>query len=325
MKRRKFLLLMGGVIFSAALHVQAQERVRRIGVMMQIPENDPEAQARLLALKQGLEGFGWKLGQNVQLIYQAASDPREIPRHVSALLSSGPEVVLAVPSLNVMELQKQSPATPVIFINIGEPVRAGLVESITKPGRNTTGFTSIERSLPEKWVEILKELSPPLTRLLVLSNPSSTDQDLAKVMQKVGHAIGIEVAETVVRNSEDIERALDANAGTVNFGLIVQPGGPITVHRKWIIETAARNRWPAMYGFRYYAAEGGLVAYGASIVDQWHRAASYAHRILNGERAGDLPVQFPTKFELAINLQAARNLGLTIPPTLLARADEVIE
>jgi len=230
-----------------------------------------------------------------------------------------------VPGINALALRGENPETPIIFVNVGDPVRDGLVHTTSRPGKNTTGFMGIEYGMAAKWLELLRELSPTTNRALVLCNPDASNQAYARVIESAGAASGVSISSALVTNTEQVESALNAQSGQPDLGLVVLPGGPITVHRTWIIEAAARNRWPAVYAFRYYAVEGGLASYGVSIVDQWRRAATYVHRILNGERAGDLPVQAPTKFDLVINLKTAKALGLTIPPTLLARADEVIE
>ncbi|WP_460448514.1 ABC transporter substrate-binding protein [Alsobacter sp. SYSU BS001988] len=328
MIRRKFLFLIGAASVGVPLRgiaAQPLVNVRRIGVIMQIPEQDPEAQARLTALKHGLEQFGWIVGQNLQIEYKAASDPIHISAQVAALLASRPEVVLAVPSLNAEEIKKQSPNTPLIFVNIGDPVRAGLVDAVARPGRNTTGFMGVDPALPAKWVQILRELSPATSHFLALANPSPTDHAMVIAMQEQGRADGVDVSSAFVDNTQDLRRVLDGVPPDRNIALLVVPGGPITANREWIIQIAARRRWPALYGFRYYVAEGGLASYGASILDQWRRAASYVNRILNGENAGDLPVQSPSKYELILNMKTATALGLEIPTSILARADELLE
>lgn len=324
MRRREFVAAAGAAL-TFPTSVWGQVRERRIGVIMQIPQTDPEAQARLAALAEGLQTFGWAAGKNLRIEYRSASDPSQNTAAVADLLTTRPEVVLAVPAANAREVQRQSPATPLIFVNISDALIGGVVESLARPGRNTTGFASGERTTDAKRLELLKELFPSLRNVLVLANPNPGTQVAMSVLEEFASSMALRVSTAVVRDGPDIERAVAGFSEQNGAGLLAQPGGPVTAHRRLIIAAAAERRWPAMYGYRYYVMEGGLAAYGPSILDQWRRSSSYVHRILSGENTGDLPVQLPTKFELVLNASTARAIGVDLAPTLLARADEVIE
>jgi putative ABC transport system substrate-binding protein len=327
-KRRDFVVFLSGAAIGwpMAASTQQTDRIRRIGIMMQIPETDHEAQARISALVQGLRQFGWTLGRNLQIDYRGTADNRRIPSLVSELIASAPEVILAVPTRNVQELQRQTRTIPIVFVNIGDPVTTGLVPNLSHPGGNITGFLGTEASLAGKWLQLLKEIAPNIDLVLVLANSAElSNQAYLTVIEHVAQSLGVRVSSSVVTSAEEIYQAMSAVARQGKAGLVALPGGPITVHRKAIFAAAVQYRLPAVYAFGYYALEGGLMSYGTDVLDQWRRAASYVDRILRGERAGDLPVQAPTKFRLVVNATSAKAIGLTIPQSMLHRADEVVE
>jgi putative ABC transport system substrate-binding protein len=293
--------------------------------MMQIPEKDPETQARLGALTQGLQQLGWVVGSNLQLEYRGTADMSRVPAVAAELISLAPEVILAVPTRNVKELQKQTGTIPLVFVNVADPLTNGLVASLARPGGNTTGFLGTESSLAAKWLQLLKEMAPGIKQVFVLVNPDPANQGYLKVIEESAPVVGVRVASTIVQGAEDIHRTMNVIVREPGCGLIALPGGPVTVHRKAIFASAALHRLPAIYAFPYYAVEGGLMSYGTDVLDQWRRAASYVDRILRGEKAGDLPVQAPTKFQLVINRRTAKAIGLTVPSTLMVRADQVID
>jgi putative tryptophan/tyrosine transport system substrate-binding protein len=326
--RRRFCLFSMGSLVASPLAVQAQQRgrVRRVGVFMQIPERDPEARARVAALVNGLSRLGWEVGRNIQIDFRSAIGREQIRTQASELLALNPDVVLAVPSINVRELQRQTSTIPLIFVNIGDPIAAGLLSSLSRPGRNTTGFHGVQPSIAGKWTELLKEMVPDINRLLVIRNEGIDNAEYLKVIEGAAAKLGMEVSSAQIDVSGDIDRAIATfTKAAKGGGLIATPGGPITVHRKLVFAAAATHRLPAIYSYPYYSEEGGLAAYGPSILDQWRRAASYVDRIFKGEKPGDLPVQMPTKYELVINRKTATALGLAIPQTVLLQADKVIE
>src|SRR5262252_4533399 len=304
--RRKFLATLGGaaVAWPLAARAQQPERMRRIGVLMNLTADDLEALPRVTALAQGLQQLGWTVGRNLQIDYRwGAVDADRAGRYAPELVALAPDVILAVGSTAVAALQQG--AVPIVFVNVTDPVGAGYVASLAQPGGHVTGFTSFEYAISAKWLELLKEIAPRVTRAAPL--------------------FGVEVRPVNMRDADEIERAVTAFARSSNGGLIVTASNSAAVHRKLIIALAARHRLPAVYAFRYHATSGGLISYGPNTTDPFRRAADYVDRILKGEKPADLPVQAPTKYELVINLKTAKALGLDVPPTLLARADEVIE
>jgi putative ABC transport system substrate-binding protein len=327
-KRREFITLLGGAAASWPLAARAQqgEKMRRIGVLMALAADDPEGQARMTAFLQGLAQLGWLDGRNVRVDSRwAAGDTNRYRSYAAELLELAPDVVLAVGSAAMGPLQATR-TVPVVFVQVGDPVGAGFIESLARPGGNATGFTVFEYGMSAKWLELLKEVAPRLTRAAVLRDATiAAGAGQLGAIQSVAPSLGIELRPIGVRDAGEIERTITAFARERNGGLIVTAGAGVATNRQLIIKLAARYRLPAVYPYRYYVASGGLMSYGPDNIDQYRRAAGYVDRILRGEKPADLPVQAPTKFELVINLKTAKALGIDVPPSLLARADEVIE
>jgi ABC-type uncharacterized transport system substrate-binding protein len=327
MRRRGFITLLGGAAaWPLAARAQQAERVRRIGVLMTQAEDDPEGQTRLLALAQGLQESGWTIGRNVQIDTRwGEGDAERYRRYAAELVALAPDVILVNGPAALAQLQQATRSLPIVFTNVFDPVGAGFVLSVARPGGNATGFMLAEYSTSGKWLELLKEIAPRVTRAAIIRDPTltSTVAQFAAI-QSAATPLGVELSPIDVRNSGDIERAAAAFARAPNGGLIVTSGGSST-RRILIITLAARHKLAAVYPFRYFVTSGGLISYGPDPIDQYRRAAGYVARILKGEKPADLPVQAPTKYELVINLKTAKALGLEVPPTLLARADEVIE
>jgi putative ABC transport system substrate-binding protein len=330
MQRREFITLLGGaaVAWPRVARAEQADRMRRVGVLEARTADDREAQARLAAFLQGLQELGWTDGRNVRIDYRwAAADADRSRTYAAELVAVAPDVILAAGSLSVAALQQTSRTVPIVFVNIIDPVGAGFVARLARPGGNTTGFTSFEYSLSGKWLELLKEIAPNLTRIAILRDPALAAGigQFAAIQAMAPPSFGVELIPIDVRDAGEIERDVAAFALESNGGLIVTGSSATAVHRELIIMLAARHRLPAVYPFRYFVTSGGLISYGPDPTDQFRRAAGYVGRILKGEKAADLPVQSPTKYELAINLKTAKALGLTMPPSLLARADQVIE
>jgi ABC-type uncharacterized transport system substrate-binding protein len=327
MRRRGFITLLGGAAaWPLAARAQQAERVRRIGVLMTQAEDDPEGQTRLLALAQGLQESGWTIGRNVRIDTRwGEGDAERYRRYAAELVALAPDVILVNGPAALAQLQQATRSLPIVFTNVFDPVGAGFVLSVARPGGNATGFMLAEYSTSGKWLELLKEIAPRVTRAAIIRDPTltSTVAQFAAI-QSAATPLGVELSPIDVRNSGDIERAAAAFARAPNGGLIVTSGGSST-RRILIITLAARHKLAAVYPFRYFVTSGGLISYGPDPIDQYRRAAGYVARILKGEKPADLPVQAPTKYELVINLKTAKALGLEVPPTLLARADEVIE
>jgi ABC-type uncharacterized transport system substrate-binding protein len=327
-RRRDFISLLGGAAAAWPLVARAQqgERVQRIGVLMALAADDPEGQARLSAFVQGLQELGWSVGRNVRIDYRwAVGDTNRYRSYAAELLALAPDVVLAVGSTAMGPLQATR-SVPVVFVQVADPVGAGFVESLARPGGNATGFTVFEFGMSAKWLELLKEVAPQVRRAAVLRDATiAAGAGQLGALQSVAPSLGVELRPVAVRDAGEIERTVTAFARESNGGLIVVAGAGVATNRELIIRLAARYRLPAVYPYRYYVASGGLMSYGPDNIDQYRRAAGYVDRILKGEKPADLPVQAPTKYELVINLKTAKALGLEIPPTLLARADEVIE
>jgi putative ABC transport system substrate-binding protein len=329
MNRREFITLLGGAAaaWPLAAHAQQGERMRRIGVLINRAADDPEGQARLTALKQGLEQLGWTDSGNVRIDTRWGEDDAERARKYAAeLVTLSPDVIVASGSLGVTSLQRVTTTLPIVFAAVGDPVGGGFVETLARPGGNTTGFMLFEYSLSGKWLEFLKQIAPRLTRAAVLrrANVPSGSAEFAAI-QTVAQSLGVEVSPVSIRDSGDIERAATTFSRSANGGLVVTPSASGWIHRDLIIALAAQYKLPAVYAYRVNVTGGGLISYGPDPVDQYRRAAGYVDRILKGEKPADLPVQAPTKYDLVINLKTARALGLEVPATLLARADEVIE
>jgi putative ABC transport system substrate-binding protein len=328
-KRREFITLLGGTAAAWPLAARAQQggRMRRIGVLMNVAADDPEAPARVGAFSQGLAELGWTIGRNVRIDYRwYAGNADAARKYATELVALAPDVVLASGTLGVTAIQQLTRPVPIVFTLVADPVGAGFVNSLAQPGGNATGFMLFEYSVSGKWLELLKQIAPRITRAAVLrdqTNPAGIAQFGA--IQALASSLGVQVSPVNMRNANEIESAIQTFARTANGGLIVTGSAAATVHHDLIAKLAAQYKLPAIYSNRFNVARGALISYGPDRVDQYRRAASYIDRILKGEKAGDLPVQAPTKYELVINLKTAKALGLIVPPTLLARADEVIE
>ena len=330
MRRREFIALFGGAALAGprAARAQQPERVRRVGVLMSRAAGDPEEQARFAGFLQGLQKLGWTDGRNVRIDYRwAAADADRSRTYAAELVALAPDVILASGSTSVAALLQTTRTVPIVFVNVVDPVGAGYVARLARPGGNATGFTAFEYSLSGKWLELLKEIAPTLTRIAILRDPAlaSGIGQFAAIQAMAPSSFGVELSPIDVRDGGEIERDVATLARESNGGLIVTGSSSAAVHRELIVMLAARHRLPAVYPFRYFVTSGGLISYGPDPIDVFRRAAAYVDRILKGEKAADLPVQAPTTYELAINLKTAKALGLTLPPSLLARADEVIE
>ena len=328
MKRREFITLLGGAATGWPLAARAQqpERMRRIGVLMPFTANDPEEQARSVVFEQSLQQLGWTVGQDLQITYRSSGGEAAFIRQYAAeLVALAPDVIMTVGSVTLGPVQQATRTIPIVFVNVADPVGAGFVQSLARPGGNTTGFTNFEYSMSGKWVELLKQIAPRVTRVAVLRDPTvAAGIGQFSAIQSVAQSLGVELTPFSVRDVAEIEHDVAAFARSGNGGLIVTAGGT-GFRRDLIIGLASRYELPAVYPFRYYAKDGGLISYGPDTHDPIRRAAGYVDRILKGEKPANLPVQAPTKFETVINLKTAKAFGLDVPQTLLARADEVIE
>ena len=329
MKRREFITLLGGAAagWPFAARAQQAERLRRIGVLIGIAGNDAETKVRIAAFSQELQRLGWAEGRNVQIdIRGGAGSSAAVRKYAAELVALGSDVILAIGNSTVPALVAATHTVPIVFTVVIDPVGAGFVQNLSRPGGNVTGFMMFEYSLSGKWPEFLKQIAPGVTRAAVLRDPTlPAGIGQFAVIQAVAPSQGLEVTAINVSDEREIEGGIEAFARSPSGGLIVT-ASPLTVgYRKLIVTLAARHRLPAIYFERLFVAEGGLLSYGPDLVDANRRAASYVDRILKGEKPSDLPVQAPTKYELVINLKTAKTLGLTIPPSVLARADEVIE
>ena len=327
MKRRKFITLVGGIAsLSLTARAQQSERKRRVGILMGVAA-DAQAQDRIAAFEQGLQQLGWTDGSNLQIDYRrGAGGTDNTLRYAAELVALEPDVILASGGSVVGALLQATRTVPIVFTQTPDPVAAGFVASLARPGGNATGFTTSEYGISAKWLELLKEIAPSVKRAAVLRDPTIAAGigQLASI-QSAAPSFGVELSAVDVRNESEIERGVAEFAGGSNSGLIVTSSASAAVHRLSIITLAARYRLPAVYSYRYFTTSGGLISYGPDPIDQYRRAAGYVDRILRGEKPANLPVQAPTKYELAINLKSAEALGLVVPPALLARADEVIE
>ncbi|MGB3746468.1 MAG: ABC transporter substrate-binding protein [Xanthobacteraceae bacterium] len=329
MQRREFITLIGGAAVSWPLVVRAQQpdRMRRIGVLTGITAEDPENKTRLAAFEQALQQLGWTQGRNVRIDYRSAGgDAATSHKQAEELVALAPDVIVSSGSFSTGQLLRVTHTVPVVFAIVPDPVGSGFVDSLAQPGGNATGFMQFEYGLSGKWLELLKEIAPGLTRAIVLWDPAITAGiGQFAIIQSVATSAGVDIKPVNVRDAGEIERAITAFARSPNGGLIVTASALSLVHRDLIIALAARHKLPAVYFERGFVANGGLISYGADFIEQYRRAAGYVDRILNGEKPADLPVHAPTKYELVINLKTAKALGLTMPPSVLARADEVIE
>jgi ABC-type uncharacterized transport system substrate-binding protein len=329
MRRRDFITLLGSATAALPLAARAQqvERMRRVGVLMSVAANDPEGQARIVAFLQELQQLGLTDGRDVRIETRwAAGNAEDARKYAAELVALSPDVILGAGSFTVGPLLQATHSVPIIFVHVPDPVGAGFVDSLARPGGNTTGFTQFEYSTSGKWLELLKEIAPGVTRAAVIRDPAiNAGIGQFSAIQAVARSLGVEVSPVNVREVGEMERVISAFARGTNGGLIVTGSALAQVHRKPIISLAARYKLPAVYYERFFAIDGGLISYGPDLRDQYRLAASYVDRILKGEKPADLPVQASTKYELVINLKTAKALGLTIPPSVLGRADEVIE
>ena len=328
MKRRQFITLIGGAAAAWPLAARAQqrERVRRIGVLSAPLADDPQSQARNAAFLQGLGELGWRVGRNLEINYRWGGIDAKRHTYAAELLALAPEAILAVGASVVGPLLAATRTVPVVFTQVTDPVGSGFVASLARPGGNATGFTLFEFGISAKWIALLKEIAPRVTRALVLLDPATaTGFGQLGAIQSAAHSLGVEISPINIRDRAEIEPAVAAVVRGLNDGLIVLPGPQTVVHRELIITVAARHRLPAVYPYPYYVSNGGLICYGPNELEQYGQAAGYMDRILKGEKPADLPVQAATKYETVINLKTAKALGLEVPPMLLARADEVIE
>jgi putative tryptophan/tyrosine transport system substrate-binding protein len=333
MRRREFISLLGGaaaapsVLWPLAARAQQGERMRRIGVLMNTGADEPESQARLAAFMQGLQELGWAVGRNMRIDYRwSTGDAARLRKDATELVVLGPEVVLAGVGATTQMLQQASRTVPIVMAQGIDPVGNGYVESLARPGGNITGFIQFEYSLAGKWMELLKEVAPGITRVGVLREPGPAAIGQWTRIQAVAQSFGAELKPIdVLRDASEIERAVIEFARSPNGGLIVAVSAGSLIHRDLIIRLAARHRLPVVYAYRVFVTSGGLITYGPDIASLYRRAAGYVDRILKGEKPAGLPVQAPTKYELVVNLKTAKALGLEVPPTVLARADEVIE
>jgi putative ABC transport system substrate-binding protein len=324
-RRREFIRLIGSAA-SWPLAVQAQQsgQTRRIGVLMPFAKDNSQAQARITAFLQGLQKSGWSEGRNLQIEYRWGTG--DLQKAAAELVALSPDVIFASNTSAVAALQQATRSVPIVFANVADPVSGGFVASLAKPGGNITGFTVYDYSFGAKFVELLKEIAPYVTHVGVIRDPTTTASigQLAAI-QSVARSFGLEVSPLGGRDARDIEQTVTEFAVGSNRGLITA-GSPLTINnRDLIVSLAARHRLPAVYPARFFVTEGGLISYGSDSVDPSRQAAGYVDRILKGEKPADLPVQSPTKYELVINLKTAKALGLTVPPSLLSRADEIIE
>jgi putative tryptophan/tyrosine transport system substrate-binding protein len=328
MNRRAFIAALGGAAaaWPRAAHAQQSEWMRRIGVLMNTGADEPESQARLAAFMQGLQELGWAVGRNMRIDYRwSAGDLARLRKDAVELVALRPEVILAGVGATTPSLLQATHTVPIVMAQGIDPVGAGYVESLARPGGNITGFIQFEYSLAGKWMELLKEIAPGVTRVGVLREPGSAAIGQWTMIQAVAQSFGAELKPIDLRDASEIERVVTTFARSPNGGMIVAVSAASLIHRELIVRLAAQHRLPTVYAYRIFVTNGGLITYGPDIASQYRRAAGYVDRILKGEKPADLPVQTPTKYELVINLKTAKALGLEAPPTLLARADEVIE
>jgi putative ABC transport system substrate-binding protein len=328
MRRREFIAGLGSaVVWPLAAGAQQPERMRRIGILLPASADDAEFQARVGAFLQGLTLLGWTIGRNVRIDTRwATPNAAEIRRHAAELAALAPDVILANGGSTAGPLLQATRTVPIVFAAVGDPVGAGFADSLARPGGNATGFMFVEYSIGGKWLELLKQIAPSITRAAVLRDPTQgagTAQFAA--IQAMAQSLRVEVSPVNTRDAGEIERAVAAFARSPNGGLIATAGAATTLHRHLIITLAARHKLPAVYGFPFFVAAGGLISYGPDVIDQFRQASGYVDRILKGEKPADLPVQQPTKFELVINLTTAKALGVEVPETLLATAGELIK
>jgi putative ABC transport system substrate-binding protein len=327
MRRREFLGSLGcAAIWAIASEAQSIERTRVVGMLDILGPDDPEAKTREAVFAQALQQLGWTVGRDLKIeTRNVGGDLDHLRRYAAELIAVAPDVIVSVGSVTVAPLQQATRTIPIVFVNVPDPVGAGFVQSMAHPGGNITGFLNFEYSMSGKWAELLKQIAPNVTRALVFRDPT-TAAGIGQfgAIRSVAQSLGIELTPVNVRDIDEIERNVTAFARLGNGGVIVTPGGA-AAHRGLIISLAARYKLPSVYPYRYYPVDGGLISYGPNTNDPQRRAAGYVDRILKGEKPADLPVQAPTKYEMIINLKTAKALGIILPPSVLARADEVIE
>ena len=328
MRRRDVITLLGGVVTAWPLATRAQQpdRMRRIGVLSSVAADDQDNKVRITGFRQRLEQLGWTDGHNVRIDYRfVGGNPENYSKYAAELVALAPDVIVAS-GASLPAMLQATRTVPVVFAFAADPVGSGYIESLSRPGGNATGFLLYEYDLSAKWLELLKEIAPGVTRVAVLRNPTEiAGIGQFAIIQSVARSVGVDVSVINLRDAGEIEQAVTAFARSSNGGLVVVASALATVQRALLIELAARHRLPAVYFERTFVASGGLISYGADLADGYRRAAGYVDRILKGEKPADLPVQAPNKYELAINLKTAKALGLSVPQSLLARADEVIE
>jgi putative tryptophan/tyrosine transport system substrate-binding protein len=334
LQRRRFINILGGALAAPALlrplaaRAQQSQRMRRIGLLMGLSEDDPGNKAILSAFRGALQELGWTEGRNIQLDFRWPAGVEQIQNSAQALIASKPDIAITQSTPTTAALLQQTRTIPIVFTNVSDPVGSGFVSSLPHPGGNLTGFIDIEGAMAGKWLELLKEIAPRTTRAVAPFNPETAPNHglyFLEPFKAAAAPLGIEAIAAPVRDAGELETVIAALAREPNCGLVVTPDGFLRAQRAAIVSLATRYRLPAVYPFRYYCELGGLLSYGNDVVDNWRRTASYVDRILKGEKPGELPVQIPVKFEMVINLKTAKALGLDVPATLLARADEVIE
>jgi putative ABC transport system substrate-binding protein len=330
MRRRQFVMLLGGAAVAWPLAARAQQgdRVRRIGLLIGLDENDPLAKTYVSAFTQALADLGWTDGRNLRMDRRwGRADTNQIPALAHELVGLQPDIILTSGTPTTLALQRETRTIPIVFANVADPVASGIVARLDRPSGNITGFANYEATLGGKWLELLSDIAPGLERAAIVFNPDTASvSTYMPSFEAAARSLKVELIIAPVHSDVEIETAIAAVGREPKGGLVVLPSGAFTIpHRMPIILAAARNHVPAVYGFSYFARDGGLLSYGPDQVDNWRRAATYVDRILRGAKPGDLPVQYPTKFEMAVNLKAAKALGLAVPPSILLRATEVIE
>jgi putative tryptophan/tyrosine transport system substrate-binding protein len=328
MNRRRFITLLGGAVaWPLAARAQQADRMRLVGVLATLAEGDPEVKAWLTAFEEGLQKLGWGKGRNIRIDYRwAGGDDQSLQTYAAELVGAAPDVLFAVATPALVALNREARSLPIVFVQVSDPIKLGFVASLARPGGNITGFTTYEYAIGGKWLELLKDTAPGTTRVAVMLDPRNpTQAQYVQAIEASAPSFGVQLTLAAVRNAAEVERAIDAFAQQPNGALIVPPNVVTILNRDLIIALAGRHRLPAVYPYRFFTTARGLISYGIDLADTYRRAASYVDLILKGAKPGDLPVQLSTKFELVINLKAAKALGLTIPEPFLQRADEVIE
>jgi putative tryptophan/tyrosine transport system substrate-binding protein len=327
MTRREFVTLLGAAAaWPLAARAQQSERVARIGVLTALPEGDPEVKAWMGAFQQGLQRLGWEQGRNIRIEYRSGGDQRRLQTDAAELVGMKPDVLFAAATPALAALNQETRSLPIVFVQVSDPVKLGYVASLARPGGNITGFANFEHAIGGKWLELLKDTAPGRSRVAIIFDPDNPSQTAyVQAIEAAAPSFGVQLTRADVRSVAEIERAINAFAQQPNGALLVVPNSLTIVHRELIIALAARHRLPAIYPYRFFATSGGFISYGVDLLDLYRQAASYVDHILKGAKPGDLPVQLASKFDLVVNLKTAKALGLTVPDSLLARADEVIE